>query len=88
MMKQLHVQLKFTSSHQTNVKTFQRRTSSRKGTLVSVSVSKSNKFFKAKRIRDDLMFNEPSTEENVDKSTKRITKVLNEMEMEWTEHQK
>ena len=33
------------------------------GYLASVSASKSNKFFKAKRIRDDLMFNEPLTEE-------------------------
>ena len=58
------------------------------GYLASVSASKSNKFFKAKRIRDDLMFNEASTEENVKKSTRQITKVLNEIEMKWTEHQK
>ena len=57
--------------------------------LASISASKSNKFFKAKRIHNDLMFNRQMTnEEDVSKSTRRITKVLNEMEINWTEDQK
>ena len=60
------------------------------GYLVSVSASKSNKFFKAKRIQDDMMFNVNLTvgEEEVTKLTKRVTKILKEMELQWTASQK
>ena len=55
----------------------------------SISALKSNKFFKAKRIRNDLKLNGQMTnEEDISKSTRRITKVLNAMEMNWTEDQK
>ena len=59
------------------------------GYLASVSACKSNKYFKAKRIRDDLMFNgNMATEEDVSKSTLRITKSLMLLELNWTKSQK
>ena len=59
------------------------------GYLASISAVRSNKFFKAQRIRDDLMFNASmSSEEDVDKSARRIRKALNEMELSWTKEQK
>ena len=58
------------------------------GYLASISAARSNKFFKAKRIRDDLMFAETSNEINVDRCYSKVTKVLNEMEVSWTKGQK
>ena len=61
------------------------------GGLASVAAAKSNRFFKAKRIRDDLMFETKMSSEkdiDVDKATKRIIKQLNAMELDWTESQK
>ena len=59
---------------------------SRFGYLASVSAAKSNKFFKASRIRDDMMFKTTMKEEkeSLTKTTKRIVKRLNEMEVDWT----
>ena len=56
------------------------------GSIASVSAAKSNKFFKAKRMRDDLMFQkEMSAEKDVDRSAKNIIKSLKEMELKWIE---
>ena len=58
------------------------------GYLASVSAAKSNRFFKANRIRDDMMFQSSLyTEEEVSRATKRIIKNLNEMEVDWTKEQ-
>ena len=62
---------------------------SRFGVLVAVSAAKSNKFFKAKRIRDDLMFDKKMTnEEEVGKVTKKILNDLKSMEVSWMTKQK
>ena len=63
---------------------------SRFGYLASVSAAKSNKFFKASRIRDDMMFQTTMEDkkESMTKATKRIVKRLNEMEVDWTKDQK
>ena len=59
------------------------------GYLASISAARSNKFFKAQRIRDDLMFNvTEKNEEDVKKSCFKIIKSLQEMEVEWTKSQK
>ena len=54
------------------------------GGLASLSAAKSNRFFKAKRIRDDLMFETKMNfqEKDVSKSTKDIIEQL--MEKVWT----
>ena len=59
------------------------------GALAAVSASKSNKFFNAKRIRDDMLFSVNMTnEEDIKLSSEKIFKELNSMEFEWTERQK
>ena len=58
------------------------------GYLASISAVHSNKNFKAKRIRDDLMFlNAHDDKEMVLKSTNKILQSLKEMEVEWSEQQ-
>ena len=56
------------------------------GILASESASHSNKFFKRKRIRDDLMFNKSKTsnEKLSSKSLKNVFNALDSMEVEWT----
>ena len=56
------------------------------GYLASTSASRSNKNFKTKRIRDDLMFS--SVEFEVSRKTESIVKQLQSMEVTWTENQK
>ena len=62
------------------------------GSLAAVSAAKSNKFFKAKRKHDDLVFDKKMTTEDdevvVLKATKSIVKELNCMEISWTDQQK
>jgi hypothetical protein len=51
------------------------------GTIASVSAKHSNRFFKAKRIRDDLMFNYRDEEQAVNINTERkLYKLLDQME--------
>ena len=51
------------------------------GALAAVSASKSNKIFKAKRIRDDMLFSVNMTnEEDIKLSSEKIFKELNSME--------
>ena len=65
---------------------------SRMGGLASLSAAKSNKFFKAKRIRDDLMFEKymcaEDEEEAITKATRNIIGKLKLMELIWTDKQK
>ena len=62
---------------------------SRFGSLAEVSAAKRNKFFKAKRIRDDLMFdNKKMTEDEVEKTTRNVLNKLKSMEVSWTTIQK
>ena len=59
------------------------------GGLAGVSAAKSNKFFKAKRIRDDLMFvKEMTDDEEMAKATKKVLQELKSMELTWTKEQK
>ena len=61
------------------------------GSLAAVSAAKSNKFFKGKRMRDDLVFDNktaPTDEVMVLKTTKVVAKELNLMEMSWTAEQR
>ena len=57
------------------------------GYLASLSAAHKNKFFKAKRIRDDLMFF-ASVEADPSKASHGILKKLKEMEVSWTAQQK
>ena len=58
------------------------------GYLASISAAHSNKNFKAKRIRDDLMFvNNSEDEEHVLRSTNKIIQGLKEMEVIWSSKQ-
>ena len=62
---------------------------SRFGNLVSLSAAKRNKFFKAKIIRDDLMFNKSvETDKIISYKAKAIIKELESMEVKWTESQR
>ena len=62
---------------------------SRFGGLAGVSAAKSNKFFKANYIRDNLMFDKKMTEdEEVEKTTRNILNQLKSMEVSWTTDQK
>ena len=63
---------------------------SRFGGLASLSAAKSNRFYKAKRIRDDMMFETRMNqyEKDVSKSTKDVIDQLKKMEKEWTKQQK
>ena len=60
------------------------------GILASESASHSNKFFKRKRIRDDLMFNKSkkSNEKLSSKLLKNVFNALDSMEVEWTLEQR
>ena len=60
------------------------------GSLASESAHHSKKIFKAKRIRDDLMFNksEGPTKKFSSKLLKNIFKTLDSMEVEWTLEQR
>ena len=60
------------------------------GYLASISTCHSNKNFKAKRIRDDLLFigAEIHSDEEVLKSTNKIIQSLKDMEVKWTEQQR
>ena len=58
------------------------------GALAGVSAAKSNKFFKAKRIRDDLMFDKNMTKEDITTTTKKVLSDLKCMELTWTEDQR
>ena len=60
------------------------------GALAGVSAAKSNKFFKAKRIRDDLMFDKEmyDGEEEVVKATNNILNHLKSVEISWTADQR
>lgn len=61
----------------------------RMGYLASLSAAHSNKKFKGKRIRDDLVLTETTTQaQDVDMKYKKIFKTLKEMEQKWTESQK
>ena len=58
------------------------------GYLASISASRSNKFFKAKRTRDDLMFTVGGEGETTKAATNHIIKALEHLEVEWTDEQK
>ena len=60
---------------------------SRFGYLASLSAHRSNKFFKAKRIKDDMMFYS-SRESNKEVASKKVLKALKDMEVSWTHDQK
>ena len=57
------------------------------GYLAALSAQHSNRFFKAKRIKDDLMLTETYVDE-VERSTIGILKQLDFMEITWDEKQK
>ena len=57
------------------------------GNLAAQSAAHSNRFFKAKRIRDDLLFEKQGTS-NVELASSNILKKLDAMELSWTAHQK
>ena len=63
---------------------------SRFGALAGVSAAKSNKVFKAKRIRDDLMFDKEMShgEEEFVKARNNILNHLMSMEISWTADQR
>ena len=55
------------------------------GYLDSISAARSNKYFKAKRIRDDLMLDAlEKKEEDIEKSSCQTMKSLKPMEVIWT----
>jgi len=58
--------------------------------LATVSAAKRNRFFKANRIRDDMMFISSMDDQanRSSESTKRILKQLDEMEMTWSAQQR
>ena len=59
------------------------------GNLASLSAARSNRFFKGKRIRDDLMFQKSMVdEESVTDVTRNIIKELKSMGLKWTDDQK
>ena len=58
------------------------------GYLKSISASRSNKNFKAKRIGDDLMFSSVESDVEVSRKTESIVKQLQSMEVTWTDNQK
>ena len=59
------------------------------GYLASVSAAKSNRFFKANRIRDSMFQTSLHAEEEaLSKATQRIIQNLNEMEVKWTQEQR
>ena len=58
------------------------------GYLASISASCSNKFFKAKRIRDDVMFTVGDEGETRKVATNHIIKALEHLEVQWTDDQK
>ena len=86
---QLH---KLTADQRKNIPTENfkcKRYLGRFGGLASLSAAKRNRFYKAKRIRDDLMFEtKMCDEDSVTKTTKHIIKELISMEVQWTERQK
>lgn len=58
------------------------------GYLASQSASHSNKLFKGKRIKDDLMLLQESEETRVANSMRSVMKRLDEMELSWSGKQK
>ena len=58
------------------------------GNLASSSAVHSNRFFKAKRIRDDMLFNKNETVGNTEMASTKVLKKLDDMEMLWTGKQK
>ena len=55
------------------------------GYLASISTARSNQYFKAERIRDDLMFDfVEKKEEDIEKSSCQIMKSFKSMEVIWT----
>lgn len=58
------------------------------GYLASMSAKRSNKYFKAKRIRDGMMFSKDSDRKEVNRKALKIMNKLDEMEMVWVEEQK
>ena len=57
------------------------------GYLASISAARRNKNFKAKRIRDDLLFAKNPIQENEIKVTNEVLAQLKEMEVNWTKDQ-
>ena len=87
---QLHL---LTSEERKNIPTVNmeaERYLARFGHLASVSASRSNKFFKAKRIRDGMMFTSSAADiQNATDTTSRsVIKKLNQMEVDWTAKQR
>ena len=58
------------------------------GYLAAQSAAHSNRFFKGKRIRDDLVLSDADELLSVEKSITKTMKVLDEMELSWTSAQK
>ena len=58
------------------------------GYLASISASRSNKNFEAKRVHNDLMFSSVESDIEVSRKTESIVKQLQSMEVTWTENQK
>ena len=54
------------------------------GHLAAQSAAHSNKLFKGKRIRDDLMLIDGDVDANIDKSMRETMKSLDEMEVVWS----
>lgn len=84
---------KLTESERKNIPTENlacERYLARFGSLAAVSAARSNKFFKATRIRDDLMFEKHivKDEEVINKESKKIIEELKKMELDWTDSQK
>ena len=58
------------------------------GYLASISASRSNKFLKAKRMRDDLMFTVGGEGRTTKAATNHLIKALEHLEVLWTDDQK
>ena len=58
------------------------------GYLAAQSAAHSNKIFKAKRIRDDLVLSDQKVEEHQDLTALKVMKQLDAMELDWSKDQK
>ena len=58
------------------------------GYLAAQSAAHSNKLFKAKRIRDDLVLSDAEDSLLVERSMSKMMKILDEMEISWSSKQK
>ena len=58
------------------------------GYLAAQSAAHSNKLFKAKRIRDDLVLSDQKVEEHQDLTALKVMKQLDAMEFDWSKDQK